>query len=223
MAVGTDQNSMMIYLKDAVATASRTGRYINMSIPAHYYYDSVKNIWVRFLDTDTNGRPTGFERLPDMTATNFSWRLIGAKATNYGTPGKYAVDASWNPESLAETLGGLPYNGVLASMAKPTSPTNPTPIPLTIADLGAKGQNSFVAGAINSASGAASAIFGTGNQASGDGAFSAGVLNKSFGTYSTTFGLLNTASQIASFAIGNSNQSTANGAIAMGAVNTHLA
>ena len=144
MAVGTDQNSMMIYLKDAVATASRTGRYINMSIPAHYYYDSVKNIWVRFLDTDTNGRPTGFERLPDMTATNFSWRLIGAKATNYGTPGKYAVDASWNPESLAETLGGLPYNGVLASMAKPTSPTNPTPIPLTIADCKSSAKSGLI-------------------------------------------------------------------------------
>lgn len=214
MPVTADQNSMMIYLNAAVPVASRTGRYINMSIPAHYYYDSAKNIWVRFLDTDTSGRPTGFERLPDMTATTFSWRLIGADPTKYNTIlGKYAVDASWNPASLAETIGGLPYSYVLGEMK------NEAGVNLTTANLGALGQNSFAAGTINSASGPASTALGAGNQSSGVGSFSAGVLNKSFGTYAASLGLGNTSSKIASFAVGNNNQATGDAAIALGTEN----
>ncbi len=210
MSVGSDQNSMMIYLNDAVPLVSRTGRFLHMSIPAHYYYSFSKDLWLRYLDSDTNDLPTGFERLPNMTASDFHWRLIGATAANYGTAGKYGLDASWNPADLNETmslpapLGTMSYNTILAAAG------------LTTADLGAKGINSFASGTLNSSSGTISTTMGIGNQASGAASFAFGGLNRSTGMYAMSMGAMNLSTGIGSFAAGASNEATNNAAVAMG-------
>lgn len=134
--------------------------------------------------------PSGFEKIPGTTATNYYWRLVGAPSANYGVGGKYSVDASWNPADFSETVAGYTYSTVLTASG------------LTLSDLGAKGAASFTTGTINSVSGDASSALGAGNTVSGQGAFATGFLNRATGE--------------GSFVAGNSNQATAASAIAMG-------
>ena len=166
--------------------------------------------------------PSGFERPAGSTATNFYWRLVGATAANYGTAGKYSVDASWNPADLSETIGAYPYNTLVTASG------------LALNDLGAKGVASFTTGTVNSASGIASTAMGAGNTVSGDSAFAVGQLNKATGEGSFAAGITNQAtassaiamgiSSVASgqngVAIGQVNQATAQGALALGNTNT---
>lgn len=166
--------------------------------------------------------PSGFERPAGSTATNFYWRLVGATAANYGTAGKYSVDASWNPADLSETIGAYPYSTLVTASG------------LALSDLGAKGAASFATGTVNSASGIASTAMGAGNTVSGDSAFAVGQLNKATGEGSFAAGITNQAtassaiamgiSSVASgqngVAIGQVNQATAQGALALGNTNT---
>lgn len=208
---GDPQKGALIYitnisLGDAGATTPRK----NINSVGYYYFDGTD--WQKFLDTDTAVLPTGFERLPNMSATNFHWRLIGATAANYGTEGKYGLDATWNPADLTETIdvgGGfvLPYNTIIGLAG------------LTTANLGALGKNSFTAGAINSASGNLSTALGGANTTSGAVSFAAGGLNKSTGRYSASIGSANVSSGVSSFAAGGDNEATENASVAMGNAN----
>lgn len=167
--------------------------------------------------------PSGLQRLPDMTSSDFYWRLIDAPAANYGTGGKYSVDASWNPADLSETIGAYPYSTIVTVSG------------LALSDLGAKGVASFTTGTINSASGIASTAMGAGNTVSGDSAFAVGQLNRATGEGSFAAGITNSATASSAIAmginsvasgqngvaIGQVNQATAQGALALG--NTNLA
>lgn len=200
---GTDQKGALIYITD-ISAGDALSQRINITSEGYYYFDGA--FWQKFADTDTNNTPTGFERLPNMTATDFHWRLIGADATKYGTEGKYGLDATWNPANMNETYfpGPYSYNQIMALAG------------LTISDLGAKGQNSFTAGAINSASGIASTALGTGNTASGVGSFASGVGTKSTGLFTTSMGRSTVANGDGAFSAGLFSEATNNAAVSMG-------
>ncbi|KQS93421.1 hypothetical protein [Chryseobacterium sp. Leaf394] len=218
MPVSAAQNSMMVYLTTTVPSANRTGAYINMDSPAHYYYSSTGNVWLKFIDTNT--KPTGLERI-SASATSYGWRLIGATPANYGTLGNYATDLSWNPTNLSETF---PYVGTYAAALASTS--------LTSADMGALGQGSFVTGAFNSAKGGFSTLLGASNKSStnahfavalgglntvtGLGSVSIGSQNLSTNTSAISIGLNNTASGESSIAMGIASEATNQNAIALG-------
>jgi hypothetical protein len=194
MTMTAAQNSMMVYLTTAVPLASRTGAYINMDSPAHYYYSSTGNVWLKIIDTNT--KPTGLERI-SASATNFGWRFIGATPANYGPLGKYAADLSWNPTNLTESF---PYVGTYAAALAATS--------LTSADMGALGQGSFVTGAFNSAKGGFSTLLGASNKSLANAHFS------------VALGGMNTVTGLGSVSIGAQNSSTSNSAISIGLSNT---
>lgn len=194
MTMTSAQNSMMVYLTTAVPLANRIGAYINMDSPAHYYYSSAGNVWLKFIDTNT--KPTGLERI-SATATDFGWRFIGANPSNHGTLGAYATDLSWNPTNTAESF---PYLGNYATAKTLTG--------LTPADMGALGQGSFVTGAYNSAKGGFSTLLGSSNK-SGAAAH-----------FSVALGGLNTVTGLGSVSIGSQSFSTNTSAISIGTANT---
>ncbi|KFC19707.1 hypothetical protein [Chryseobacterium sp. FH1] len=207
---GTDQRGTLIYINNITGGDNLSQRQ-NVTAIGYYYFDG--NFWQKFLDTDTIVTPTGFERRPDMGASNFYWRLIGAPVANYGVEGKYGLDATWNPTDLSEVLiPGSPdftYSMLLGASG------------LTVANLGAMGKNSFVAGTINSASGIGSTSLGIANEASGMASFAVGALVKATGQFSTSMGRGTLSSGISSFSAGLLSQATNQAAIAMG--NTSIA
>ena len=212
MPVGADQNSMMVYLVDVVPAGSRTGAYVNMDTPAHYYYDGVKNIWVKFLDTDTGKIPSGLERLPSPTATaDFGWRYIGANPTQYGTVGQFASDLSWNPTDMS-----LPFP-LVGSYSTALEYSG-----LALADMGALAQGSFVSGSLNSSKGPFSSLLGAGNSstAAANFSFAAGALNKVQNNYASAFGAFNTSTGTGSLAAGEQNTASGNNSVSLGNNNT---
>lgn len=196
------QTGALVYV--SLADTAPAGQTIEVTSVGYYYFDGTK--WQILKNADTDTLPTGFERRPDMTATDFNWRLIGAPNANYGTAGKFGLDATWNPIDFSEMffLGAFSYNDFLAGAG------------FTLSDLGAKGQNSFTAGTINSATGTASTALGAGNLASGAGSFVTGVGSQATGIFSMSMGRGNLSSGDSSFASGQFSEATNQGAIAMG-------
>lgn len=187
---GTDQKGTIVYITD-IAGGDNLSQRTNITSIGYYYFDGT--FWQKFIDNQTYIPPSGFERKPNLSASNFYWKLIGAPAGNYGTPGKYGVDASWNPADLNEIFsGGSTYNSLLTGG-------------LTVANLGALGKNSFTAGTMNSASGDASTSVGAGNNSSGIGAFSSGIGSSATNNGAVAMGIGNRATGNASIAIGSSN------------------
>lgn len=188
---GSDQKGTIVYITD-ITGGDILSQRTNMTSIGYYYFDGT--FWQKFIDNQSYIFPSGFERKPDLSASNFYWKLIGAPAGNYGTPGKYGLDASWNPENLNEIFTGTStYNNLLTLNG------------LTVANLGALGKNSFTAGTMNSASGDASTSLGAGNISSGLGAF--------------TTGINSSAANIGTVAMGIGNRATGNASIAMGSNN----
>lgn len=204
MTMTAAQNSMMIYLTTAVPVANRTGAYRNMDAAAHYYYDAPSTVWLKFIDTNT--KPTGLERITAPSA-NFGWRFIGANSSNYGTLGKYAADLSWNPANTAESF---PYLGTYAAALTATG--------ISVSEMGALGQGSFVSGAYNSAKGGFSTLLGASNKSSTTAHFSValGGLNTVTGLGSVSIGTQNSSTNTSSISIGQSNTSSGESSIAVG-------
>jgi len=189
---GADQKGTIVYITD-VTGGDNLSQRVNMTSIGYYYFDGT--LWQRFIDNQSYIAPSGFERKPNLSATNFYWKLIGAPIENYGTPGKYGVDASWNPRDLNEIFSsGSTYSSLLATYG------------LTVANLGALGKNSFTAGTMNSASGDGSISLGAGNVSSAVGSISAGIGSS--------------ATDIGAVAMGTANRATGNSAVAMGSSNT---
>ncbi|MCI3938103.1 hypothetical protein MQX03_12895 [Chryseobacterium aahli] len=204
MPMSADQNSMMVYLTSAVPLASRTGAFINMDSPAHYYYSAPGNVWLKFVDTNT--KPTGLERIT-TSPVNFGWRFIGATPSNYGSLGKYAADLSWNPTDLTESF---PYLGTYSTALASTS--------LPVTEMGALGQGSFVTGAYNSAKGGFSTLLGASNQSSSSAHFSVGIggLNTVTGLGSVSIGSQSSSTNTSSISIGTSNTASGNSSLVLG-------
>lgn len=199
---GADQKGALIYITD-VSGGNTSGQRVNITAIGYYYFDGTE--WQKFVDTDTSNQPTGFERLPNMSSSDFYWRLIGADVTKYGTEGKYGLDATWNPTDFSEILVlGVPYSTVLTLSG------------LTTSDLGARGKNAFTAGTLNSASGIGSTVLGIASQASNVGAFASGVMTKSTAEYATSMGRSTLASGSGAFAAGLFSEATNQAAVAMG-------
>lgn len=202
---GSDQKGTIVYITD-ITGGDNLSQRTNITSIGYYYFDGT--LWQKFIDNQTYISPSGFERKPDLSAGNFYWKLIGAPAGNYGAPGKYGLDASWNPENLNEIFtGSSSYNNLLASSG------------LTVANLGALGKNSFTAGTINSASGDASTSLGAGNISSGLGAFAAGISSSATNSGAVAMGFVNRATGNNSVAIGSSNIADAS-SVALGTGNS---
>lgn len=203
---GGDQKGTIIYISD-ITNGDSLSQRINMTTMGYYYFDGA--LWQRFVDTKTAVGPSGFERRPDATSSNFYWRLIGASASNYGSAGRYGLDATWNPSNLNEIFTATTtYNDLLAANG------------LTVADLGAIGKSSFTAGTMNSASGVGSTSLGAGNNSSGLGAFTSGVNSSATNTGATAMGLNNKAAGMYSLAVGSSNISSGTASVTLGLGNT---
>lgn len=196
---GSDQKGTVIYIND-VTNGDILSQRANITTIGYYYFDGT--LWQKFADTKSVINPSGFERKPDMSSSNFYWRLIGASSANYGTEGKYGLDASWNPANLNEVFNGATtYSSLLTASG------------LTLANLGAMGKNSFTAGTMNSASGNGSTSLGAGNSSSGLGAFTAGISSSATNTGATALGVNNKATGIYAVAMGSG--STASGSAAL--------
>lgn len=203
---GPDQKGTVVYITD-ISNGDILSQRVNVTAIGYYYFDGI--LWQKFADTKNLLNPSGFERKPDMSSSIFYWRLIGASTSNYGTEGKYGLDATWNPENLNEIFTATTtYNNLLAASG------------LTVADLGARGKSSFTAGTINSASGVGSTSLGAGNNSSGLGAFTAGLNSSATGTGATAMGFNNKATGIYSVAFGSGNTASGGAAVVLGLGNT---
>lgn len=203
---GSDQKGTIIYISD-ISSGDILSQRVNMTTMGYYYFDGAS--WQKFIDTKSVVGPSGFERRPGMANNNFYWRLIGASTSNYGTEGKYGLDATWNPSDLNEIFSAtITYNDLLAANG------------LTVADLGAIGKSSFTAGTMNSASGVGSTSLGAGNDSSGLGAFTSGVNSSATNTGATAMGLNNKATGIYSLAVGSSNIASGTASVTLGIGNT---
>jgi len=199
---GSDQKGAIIYISD-VTNGDNLSQRANINTVGYYYFDGA--LWQKLADTKSVVSPTGFERKPDMTNSNFYWRLIGASAANYGTEGKYGLDATWNPTNLNEVFNGAStYSDLLIASGS------------TLANLGAMGKNSFTAGTMNSASGNGSTSLGAGNSSSGFGAFTAGISSSSTNTGATSMGFNNKATGIYAVAMGSGNTASGSASVTLG-------
>lgn len=188
---GSDQKGTIVYIAD-ITGGDNLSQRTNITSVGYYYFDGT--FWQKFIDNQTYIAPSGFERKPNLSASNFYWKLIGAPAGNYGTPGQYGLDASWNPADLNEIFtGNSTYSSLLTTSG------------LTVANLGALGKNSFTAGTMNSASGDASTSLGAGNISSGLGAFASGINSSAANIGTIAMGIGNRATGNASIAIGSNN------------------
>jgi len=203
---GTNQRGAIIYIND-VSTGDVLSQRANINTIGYYYFDGT--LWQKFVDTKSLVSPSGFERKPDLSASTFYWRLIGAATANYGTEGKYGLDATWNPSDLTEIFNGTTtYNDLLTANT------------MTVADLGAKGKNSFTSGTMNSASGDGSASVGAGNISSGYATFTSGQSSSATGIGSTAMGVNSKATGIATVAIGTNNTASGIASLSLGLANT---
>lgn len=206
MLYGTEQKGTIIYISD-VSSGNIVSQRANVTTTGYYYFDGTA--WQKFADSKSAIYPSGFERRPDATSSNFYWRLIGASAANYGTEGKYGLDATWNPANLNEIFNASStYNDLLIASG------------LTIANLGAMGKNSFTAGTMNSASGDGSTSLGAGNSSSGLGSFTSGINSSASNTGAMSMGLSNKATGIYAVAMGSGNTASGSASVTLGFGNT---
>ncbi|MDO5655672.1 MAG: hypothetical protein Q4G27_05990 [Flavobacteriaceae bacterium] len=208
MTVTAEQNSLLAYITEEVAVAQRNGIFRNIDGPSFYYYkhDAVtpgNSAWTKFVDTDTNDQPSGFERLPEWNsdpATGINWQLIGAPQDHTApTAGKFSVNAMWIPADLNLDAGGYTYQQIIDFYGAE-------------GPYGAIGNHSFTSGILNSAQALGSTLMGAANATSpyAAGGFAAGIGNR-----------LGVADQLtmANIALGNSNRSLGNSSVAIGVNN----